>query len=83
MKIIHCDIKASNILLIFGADGKYTVKICDFGLSQFGESKTDYVKGTETFIAPEIINNKQICYKTDIWSLGALILHLIAPAKNL
>ena len=70
-KIIHRDIKSSNILL----DHNNNIKISDFGVSKFYNKSKTFI-GTPYYISPEIINGLEYDYKTDIWSLGVLLYEL-------
>ncbi len=78
-KIVHRDIKPSNILI--GADG--TVKIVDFGLAkeiEGAKSLTDegVVLGTPHYISPEQGKGRPVDHRSDIYSLGATLYHLLA-----
>ncbi|XP_062994538.1 mitogen-activated protein kinase kinase kinase 14 [Elgaria multicarinata webbii] len=80
--IIHGDVKADNILL--SGDGSHAV-LCDFGhaahLHPDGMGKYlvtgDYVPGTETHLAPEVVMGKRCDSKADIWSSCCMMLHLL------
>jgi len=89
-KIIHCDIKIPNIIII-----NEVAKICDFGLSEkieggdikiFNDNndnnnnmfvKKSSIKGSSNYIAPELFTIGDLSYQVDIWSCGILILKLI------
>ena len=82
----HCDIKPKNIILT--RDG--TVKIIDFGLSIFDKYYTETKKklnmkckyGTIPFMSPDIINDDENYYKTDIWAFGMTLYHIHPSYKE-
>ena len=76
--LIHCDIKPGNILL--GADG--SVKLTDLGLARIAGSAATRepsaaIEGTPTYIAPEQIEGREPDCRSDIYSLGLTLYHLL------
>ncbi|KAF7076755.1 hypothetical protein CFC21_081367 [Triticum aestivum] len=83
--ISHMDFKPANILL----DDHMVPKITDFGLTRPNENSTTMGQhfGTRGYLAPEYENTGKISVKSDIYSLGAIILELVTgcmsvPDKN-
>ena len=78
--IIHSDIKPDNIIL----NREKTAKLCDFGLARESNAEAHLTQdgmmiGTPHYASPEQAKgSKDLDIRTDIYSLGATLYHLIS-----
>jgi eukaryotic-like serine/threonine-protein kinase len=89
--IVHRDLKPANLYCIRRADGLFSVKVLDFGISkaarwrgtgpQAGITKSSTSMGSPLYMSPEqMASSRDVDARTDIWALGVFLYEILAGA---
>jgi serine/threonine protein kinase len=91
--VVHRDLKPDNVFLVRVGDGPPSVRVLDFGIAKLvgaegAAAETGVITGTGTmlgtpcYMSPEqSFGEKDIDYRTDIWSLGAILYECLTGAR--
>jgi len=93
MGIVHRDLKPENIMILSGLDDEgrphETVKVCDFGIAKFTESRegrgTDgqklttqgIVVGTPEYMSPEQGKGEALDPRSDLYAVGVILYQML------
>ena len=93
---VHRDLKPANLFLTKRPDGSPSIKIIDFGIAKAADpaeggaaTESFMIFGTPLYMSPEQMrSSRDVDARSDIWSLGAVLHHLLAgqppfPPKSL
>jgi eukaryotic-like serine/threonine-protein kinase len=82
--VLHRDLKPTNIMLRKSDDGKWQVRIVDFGIAKIVENDIEFtltqtgeIFGSPTYMSPEQGQGKKTDRRTDVYSFGVILYEML------
>lgn len=79
--LVHCDVKPANLFVAKLGDELDFVKVLDFGLVRVmsgpGATTIDAIRGTPTFMPPEVVRGEPVGPESDVYSMGAVLYFIL------
>ncbi|KJE90737.1 TKL/IRAK protein kinase [Capsaspora owczarzaki ATCC 30864] len=82
--LFHLDLKTDNVLL----DAHFSAKVSDFGLVRAATHldvknyiRTQNVRGTVSYMCPQLLESGRMTTKTDVYAFGMILLELVTAAN--
>jgi serine/threonine protein kinase len=81
--VVHRDIKPANILTKASESDEIDIKVSDFGAAQLARSDVTQVSGvgSPAYMSPEQVRGEEIDFRSDMFSLGGVIYHLLTGSR--
>lgn len=81
-KVVHRDLKPTNIFLHVDPDGQVTPKLLDFGIAKARDSsietRTGDALGTPSYMSPEQVRALELDGRSDLFSVAVVLYEIIA-----
>ncbi|YCM45853.1 protein kinase [Verrucomicrobiaceae bacterium 227] len=81
LDLLHLDLKPGNLMVTWLPNGRFQLKIADFGLAHFSSGHSTPVSprsGTSSFMAPEQFEQTTVDKRTDMYAIGCLYYYCLS-----
>jgi DNA-binding NtrC family response regulator/tetratricopeptide (TPR) repeat protein/energy-coupling factor transporter ATP-binding protein EcfA2 len=71
LDVVHCDLKPENVMV--EEDGGLRARLLDFGIARQGAAGPTGIRGSKSYIAPEVLNGGPVEPSADLYGLGVMM----------
>ncbi len=79
--VVHRDLKPGNVMLARDGAGAVRAVIMDFGIAQGGGACASQMRGTPSYVAPELWRGQMATVQSDLYALGVLLYEMACGRK--
>jgi DNA-binding NtrC family response regulator/serine/threonine protein kinase/tetratricopeptide (TPR) repeat protein len=71
LDVVHCDLKPENVMVEEG--GGLRARLLDFGIARQGAAGPAGIRGSKSYIAPEVLSGQPVEPSADLYALGVMM----------